>query len=148
MKKLSNNRHTVGILKLCGPMYREIALLANQVHFCQDARPDQLRGRWLVVEADQIVFVGSFERGIRPIQPVDQCLNGPPRVEDSRPWIAAGVMRGSQRFFRNARLGGSREGEVAHPVALHSLRRASGIGSCIGARRARTFSRIYSVLVS
>lgn len=129
-------------------MYREVALLANQIHFCQDARPDQLLKRWLVVKADQIVFVGSFERGTRPIGPVDQRLNDPQCVEDREQRIAVGVMRGSLRFFRNARLGGTRESEVAHPVALHSFRRASGIGSCIGARRARSFSRIYSVLVS
>ena len=89
-------------------MYREIALLANQIHFCHDARPDQLLERWLVEKADQIIFVGGFERGIRSMQPVDQCLNGSPRVEDRGPRIAVGVMLGSLRFFRNDRPGSTR----------------------------------------
>lgn len=89
-------------------MDREIALLANQIHFCHDARPDQLLERWLVEKADQIIFVGGFERGIRSIEPVDQCLNGSPRVEDRGPRIAVGVMLGSLRFFRNDRPGSTR----------------------------------------
>ena len=89
-------------------MYREIALLANQIHFCHDARPDQLLERWLVEKADQVVLVWGFERGIRSMQPVDQCLNGSPRVEDRGPRIAVGVMLGSLRFFRNDRPGSTR----------------------------------------
>ena len=84
-------------------MYGEIALLANQIHFCHDARPDQLLESWLGEKADQVVLVGSFERGIRPMKPGDQRLIGSPCVEDRRPWIAVGVMPGSLRFFRSAR---------------------------------------------
>ena len=64
-------------------MHRNIALLANQIQFGQDARPDQLLERRLEEKADQIVFVGGFESGVRPVQPVDQRLNCAPCVKDS-----------------------------------------------------------------
>ena len=129
-------------------MYGEIALLANQIHFCHDARPDQLLENWLVEKADQVVLVGSFERGIRPMKPGDQRLIGSPCVEDRRPWIAVGVMPGSLRFFRSARPSRTREGEVAHPIPFTSCRQTNGIDSGIGARPARSSSRILGVRVS